>query len=139
MKRWRKRRGGALVIALLTLLVVMLMSASVLRSILAVRRQAARTAAALQAAWLAESALDRAVVRMASEADYSGELWKVEIADASGQPIAAVAQIDVKTNDDGRRRIQARVEMAGVAIEKTMDVSEERGARGKKQLLSSKY
>jgi type II secretory pathway component PulK len=72
------RRGGGLVVALVTLLVVTSLMGSLIRSLLIEMRQSRHEAADLQAHWLAEAALDRAVAKLRSQADYVGETWNAE-------------------------------------------------------------
>lgn len=72
------RRGGGLIVALVTLLVVTSLMGSLLRSLLLEMRQSRHEAADLQAHWLAEAALDRAAARLRSQSDYVGETWNAE-------------------------------------------------------------
>jgi Tfp pilus assembly protein PilX len=72
------RRGGGLVVALVTLLVVTSLMGSLIRSLLVEMRQSRHEAADLQAQWLAEAALDRAAAKLRSQADYAGETWNVD-------------------------------------------------------------
>ena len=72
-----KSRGAALAVALITLMVVMLMTGAILQSLLASRRQLLLGENELQAAWLAESGLQRAASQLRSQADYDGEAWSV--------------------------------------------------------------
>lgn len=71
----RDRRGAALVAAMVTLLVVTLVAAALVKTMVATHRQSQRYADELQAQWLAEAALDRALVQLRSQSDYSGETW----------------------------------------------------------------
>ena len=73
------RRGAALVMAMVALLVVTLMSAALVQSLVTGQRQARRYADELQAQWLAEAGLERAVVQLARDAQYRGETWQTEI------------------------------------------------------------
>lgn len=86
------RRGGALVIALVTLLVVMLIAGTVARSVVASHRQAMRRHNELQAQWLADAALARGLANATRQEDYSGETWRVNVSAED----AGVAEIQVK-------------------------------------------
>ena len=86
-----RRRGAALIVALTTLLVVMLIAAAVTRSLLASHRQAHLRQNELQAAWLAESAVSRALAQLTRRPEYTGETWSADLnpanpgtADATG-------------------------------------------------------
>lgn len=73
------RRGAALVMAMVALLVVTLMSAALVQSLVTGQRQSRRYCDELQAQWLAEAGLERAVVRLARDAQYRGETWRSEV------------------------------------------------------------
>lgn len=123
MRKPRQRRGGALVIALLTLMVVMLLAGSILRSLVASRRQSRQFAAAAQAAWLAESALDRARVRLAADSAYTGETWQVDLRGPDDSPQAGLAMIEILAPAGQPRRITAAAKVGEVAITRTMNVA----------------
>ena len=95
MKR-TARRGAILVVALVTLLVVTLLAGVVVRSYLQGHRQLRRQQDALQAQWLAESALARAAAQLGANPDYTGETWQVELAAADNQPAAGSAEIKLE-------------------------------------------
>lgn len=96
-------RGAAAVIALVCLAV-----ATVLMMVMAHRaysewKLVALEARQVQCRWLAESALERAAVRLASDPKYRGELWTIPASaftgtEGSGQGVAgAVVRIEVST------------------------------------------
>jgi Tfp pilus assembly protein PilX len=120
MTQLKRRRGGALVIALLTLMVVMLLSTAVLRSLLAARRQTMKTATALQVSWLAESALDRALVQIASDDSYKGETWQVEVLGDGDQPLVAVVRIVVKDEVNDKKQIGVSAELGGLLANRSL-------------------
>ena len=70
------RNGAVLVVALICLLLLSVLAASLTRTVLLQREQVIREEWQLQAEWLAEAAIDRAVVRMESTPDYEGEEWR---------------------------------------------------------------
>jgi hypothetical protein len=125
-RRSRLRRGASLAIALATLLAVTLVAAAVVRSTLAAHRQAQVIQNELQAQWLAECAVDRAVVQLAADSSYEGETWQPAV----GQPMAeagddrnstspaprGVATIKVgRPDDDSRSGQSGRVRIEGHA------------------------
>lgn len=74
----RTRRCGAILAVVLVLLIVSsLLLVALLRSVLLQRGQARRLRLHQQAIWLADSAMERAAVSMASNAEYFGESWSL--------------------------------------------------------------
>jgi type II secretory pathway component PulK len=99
-----RRRGGALIFALVTLLVVMLMTGTLVRALMMEVRRSRQAVTELQSQWLAESAIERATARLRADPQYQGEIWKPEITDAQGDAAAAVAEVQVeKLADDPQR------------------------------------
>jgi len=96
MKCRAPRRGGALVVAIVTLLVVTLIAGAVVRSLLAAHRQAQQSQHELQAQWLAESALARAVAQLAQKPDFAGETWQPKLRTSAGEEDSATVEIDVE-------------------------------------------
>jgi len=99
-----------LVAVMVCLLVVLLMSAALVQGILAQSRQARVEQQQLQACWLAESALDRALAQLRTSSGYAGEEWRVT-AEQGGEPQAGTALIRVQTIDD-----DSRVRLVTVAV-----------------------
>lgn len=108
MKR-TARRGAILLVALVTLLVVTLLAGVVVRSYLHGHRQLRQQQDALQAQWLAESALARAAAQLRANADYVGETWQVELAAADNQPAAGSAEIKLEPVPDQPRMLRINV------------------------------
>jgi len=88
------RRGAALVVALVCLAVASAVFMSLLKVAVAQRGALESHAWQVQAAWLAESALERAAARLAADADYPGENWKLP-AEAFGGHHGAAVTIEV--------------------------------------------
>ncbi|MBN1588145.1 MAG: hypothetical protein JW888_01380 [Pirellulales bacterium] len=103
-----KRRGIAVVFALVCLVVVSVLLGVVTRTALVQRQAAHNEGRRTQAAWLAESALDRAAARLAADPDYSGETWTIG-ADAFGGRHGAVVLIEVVGPDDDPQQRLVRV------------------------------
>jgi Tfp pilus assembly protein PilX len=89
------RRGAALIVALLTLLVVVLITGAVLQAILVHRRQASLEENRLQAASVAEAAIERAIARLKQSPKYTGETWTVPINQVGDEAAVAVAEIRI--------------------------------------------
>ena len=71
------RRGLTAVAVLVCLVVVTLVSGVLLKVGLAHRDQVRSQEHRLQAEWLAQSGLDRALARLAADRGYAGETWKL--------------------------------------------------------------
>ena len=93
------RRGLTAVAVLVCLVIVTMVSGVLLKVGLAHRDQVRSHEHRLQAEWLAQSGLDRAVTRLAADHGYSGETWKLthrdlglpEIAGPAEDPAAVIA------------------------------------------------
>ena len=95
----RTRRAAMLIIALVALGVAAMVTLAMLRVIADSRKELRVETWRVQAAWLAESALDRAAARLVRQSDYVGETWNVP-ADELGGDEAAVVRIRVEPVDD---------------------------------------
>ncbi len=89
-----QRRGVLLLVVMVCLLLVSMIGGSLLKLGLAQRRQMRREQSRQQAIWLAESGIERAVARLRTDSEYSGEDWKLDDSDSiRGKP--AVVKISV--------------------------------------------
>lgn len=106
-----RHRGAALVIALVAMTIVAAVLVLLARHSVIERRGLQRDSWQVQAAWLAESALDRAAARLAADRGYSGETWNLS-ADDLGTGRTALVEIDVHKveNDAGRRAVRVRAD-----------------------------
>jgi Tfp pilus assembly protein PilX len=95
-----RRRGAAMVIALVTLLVITLLSGAIVRSLLLHLRQTRVTAIELQALALADAALARAAVQIRANGQYDGETWRAPTNDADDAEHTGVADIRVARSGD---------------------------------------
>ncbi len=73
----RSRRALTTVAVLVCLIVISLIGAALLKVGLAQRNQVRSQEQRLQAEWLAESGLDRALGRLAADRSYLGEKWPI--------------------------------------------------------------
>jgi type II secretory pathway pseudopilin PulG len=94
-----------LIAVLVALLVVMLISATIVRGLVVQHRLATAEPTRVQAFWLAESAVQRARTQLASNADYVGETWQVEISREVGTSGQAVIRVEPMENEPSRRTI----------------------------------
>jgi Tfp pilus assembly protein PilX len=90
-------QGAILAVTLVVLIVVMLFAAGIARALVLQHRQGRGLEQRQQAFWLAESALQRAKVAMATDAAYAGETWNVPASMlGSGESGLAVIRIEKK-------------------------------------------
>jgi type II secretory pathway component PulK len=108
-----------MVMAMVTMAVVAAMAVQVAVSLVATHRQTRRYHDELQAAWLAESALDRAAARLADDGKYEGETWQPVVAGESEEEAGSV-EIAVERMDDGGRRITARAHWPDVEVHRVL-------------------
>ena len=102
----RARHAGVVLIAVLVaLLVVMLISATIVRGLVVQHRLATAEPTRVQAFWLAESAVQRARMQLASNTDYVGETWQVEISRGGGVSGQSVIRVEPMENEPSRRTI----------------------------------
>ena len=88
------RRGATLIVAMVTLLIVMLFAATLMRTLISSHRRTRLLQNQLQAQWLAEAAVQRARVQLASASDYSGETWRPAMLGAENESGVAVIRLE---------------------------------------------
>jgi Tfp pilus assembly protein PilX len=75
---------------LVCLLVISLVGAGMVQTMLTSQRDTRLQHDRLQASWLAESGMDRAIARLHSDVDYNREVWQVDPNELDGRRAAAV-------------------------------------------------
>ena len=113
------RGGTILVIALICLLLVTVLTASLTRTALLQREQVFRDEFQLQAEWLAEAGIDRAVVRSGAEPEYTGEEWRPAV-DEGGIPLGQV-RIGVVRDDSNAGMTVTRINVTADVPADTAD------------------
>ena len=112
------RRGGQQraiisVAALVCLLVMTVICGSLLRLVHSERTLVRNQERTLQADWLAESALERAALRLSDDPEYRGETWSLSASDLGGQT-PGVVTINVErlrdTAGSNRRRVTVQAD-----------------------------
>jgi type II secretory pathway component PulK len=104
-------RGGAvLIVALVCLTVAMLIALQSFKTAMIEQREFRNQQNRLQADWLAEAALDRAAARLAADAGYRGETWRIAAAELGGasdgsvlirlEPVAGSARFSLSVQAD---------------------------------------
>lgn len=84
------RRGAVLVVAMICTLLTAVILGTLLKIAVTRRQQSRAHVQALQAAWLAESGIERAVAQLAVNPDYPGETWQIPAKEFGGDYSGAV-------------------------------------------------
>ncbi|MBN1395392.1 MAG: hypothetical protein JW959_10245 [Pirellulales bacterium] len=110
MKRFQKqdRRGAAIVAILVCFILAGAIFVSLVRSAAVARDAARRDHWRLQAEWLAEAALERAIARVDLDAEYAGETWTLGPEQFAGRRGAAVT-IAVEPSADAPDKLSIQV------------------------------
>lgn len=109
-RHWPARRGAIVVIAIACTALAAMVMVSLARLAVAQRGRTRTELFRLQSCWLAESALERAAWRLASDPSYAGETWNIP-AEALGttDPAAVTIQVEPLASQPAGRlvRVQA--------------------------------
>lgn len=101
------RRGAVLLIVLVALTVASAVLVSVVRLAAADRKAWQGEVRQVQAAWLAESGLERASARLRDDPDYRGETWTIPADALDGRHSGAVnIQVEPAADQPSQRRIR---------------------------------
>ena len=105
------RRGAILVAAMVCLAVAAVIFVAIAKTAATCRRLGEVQAWQAQAAWLAESAVERAAARLAADAGYTGEIWTLSAAEFGGADGAVVAiNVEPIPETPGRRTVRCRAD-----------------------------
>ena len=102
------RRGAAMIAAIVCVIVGSAVFLSILKMTAVGRNVLQSESQRIQAAWLAESGLQRAAARLAADPDYAGETWNVPAGDPS-TPQQAKVRIEVESVAEHADRRLVRV------------------------------
>jgi Tfp pilus assembly protein PilX len=102
-----RRRGAALIAALICVLLVSMMSAVLVKTALVQREQLERDAWQVQADWLAQSAMERALARLESDVGYAGESWAPVTSEGKSIGRVNIDIIPAVEGDTSVRRVRA--------------------------------
>jgi hypothetical protein len=101
------RRGAITIFVLVCLLLITAICGVLLRIGWAEREHVRAEERKLQAEWLVESGLGRAVAKLAAHADYSGEAWEVSPDDLGGShPARATITVESIADQPRKRRVR---------------------------------
>jgi Tfp pilus assembly protein PilX len=107
----RPRRGMLAIAVLICLIVLAMIAGAILRAGTAQREEVRDQERGLQADWLAEAGLQRALARLAADPAYHGETWEIDArALDSAEPATVVIAVERPTDDPRRRTIRARAD-----------------------------
>ena len=110
-RRRKSRRGAVLVAVIVCVAVATVVFISIVKMAGAGRRTTRTETWRLQAAWLAESGLERAAWRLASDDTYSGEAWTVPAEELAGTDAGAVKiEVEAVPDDPSRRLVRVRAD-----------------------------
>lgn len=107
----RSRRGTVTVFVLVCLVIILATAGVLLQIGLAERNRVRSEERRVQAEWLLESGLERAVARLADDPTYHGETWELS-ADALRGPFGGRVTIALETlkEQPARRRLRVRAD-----------------------------
>jgi hypothetical protein len=88
--RRKRRRGAAAILVLVGLAVVTLIFLSILKLIAVQRQSVELQTRQVQAAWLADSGVQRARARLTADSGYHGETWNIPAQEIGGRDGAAI-------------------------------------------------
>lgn len=107
----RRNRGAVLIVVLVCFVVAASLFVLVARHAGVERRASETRLWTLQAQWVAEAAVERAVARLAADANYQGETWTLSPADlAGGAGARAVIHVERAADRPDGRRIRVEAE-----------------------------
>jgi hypothetical protein len=107
--RNKPRRGLTVIAVLVCLVIITMVAGSVLKVALAHRDSTRAQERRLQAAWLAEAGLERALARLAGDPDYPGETWEISASDLDSADPGLVT-IEAGRAPGDRRRREVRIQ-----------------------------
>jgi type II secretory pathway pseudopilin PulG len=109
--RQTRRRGLVSVAVLIALIIIAIISAGLLKVAFARRARVTAEERQVQAAWLAESGLERALSRLATSNDYTGETWEIPAEDLGGRGTGIVLiQVEKLADQPSRRKLHVQAD-----------------------------
>ena len=124
----RSRRGVVMLVAMVCLVLVVLLLGALLRLAVTHRRQVRHEQIRLQADWLAEAAVERAVHRLNTDGDYEGETWTFTAAQLGG---GQAGEATIRVN-----AVQENPEVRQIVVRATYPTATHRFATRTKQILA---
>jgi Tfp pilus assembly protein PilX len=111
-RRTQRRRRGMLAIGVLVCLIILtLIAGAILRTSAAQREEGRAQERRLQAEWLAEAGLQRALARLDADPGYPGETWEIDARELDSADAATVTiTVERPAGEARRRTIRARAD-----------------------------
>jgi len=107
----QRRRGMTAVAVLVCLIIITMIAGAVVKVALAGRDQVRAQERRLQAEWLAEAGIQRALARLAADPRYRGETWEIAARDLDSADAATVAiTVEPAPGDAKSRQVRARAD-----------------------------
>ena len=107
----RGRHGLVSVAVLIALIVIAIVAAALLKVALSRRAEVGMEERRLQAGWLAESGVERALARLSASGEYPGESWEIPPEDLGGRGPATVAiRVDRVADQADRRKVRVQAD-----------------------------
>jgi hypothetical protein len=121
-RRGKQRRGFIAALMLVIIMILTILMGVLLKIML--MRQADLHAAEqrLQAEWLAESGLDRALAKLASAPNYTGETWEIPATELAGRDDGLVViAVEAVPGKPSARLIRARADYPKAELRRSRD------------------
>jgi type II secretory pathway component PulK len=110
-QRKKPARGMTAVAVLVCLIIMTMITGAILKVSLAQRDQLRAQERRLQAEWLAESGIQRALARLDTEPDYRGETWEISARDLDSSEAARVMiTVESVAENQGQRQVRAQAD-----------------------------
>ena len=106
MSSFPGRRGVAMLIVIAVFALIIVGISLAMKANLSARAESRQAARRLQAEYLAQSGLELAHVRLAGDAAYQGETWRVEAGELGGRDAALITiEVTAEQSDAAARRV----------------------------------
>jgi hypothetical protein len=122
-----RRRATALIVVLVSLAITTLLFLAATKMIVVQRKSIELNARQIQADWLADSGIRRAAARLASDANYRGEAWKISVDELGGRD-AGLVTIKVE-------RVPGKQDRRSVHVEADYPPEIEQRARERREVV----
>jgi type II secretory pathway component PulK len=99
-----RRRGSVLVMVMISLLLMSMIAGVLTRVVMTQREYSRATLLRTQAEWLVQSAGRRAAAKLATNSDYTGEMWNIS-PDELDQSFGASAEIAIASDDESGKPV----------------------------------
>ena len=123
----RQRRGAVLILTLVCLALATIIGGVLLRWVVMEHKLLATRANESQARWLVEAGIERAAARLASNAEYAGEIWSVA---AEELPAGFAGRVNLHIDE-----VEGEPRQRTIAVEAKYPVEAGTAVRVRKQIV----